>query len=362
MKLALRDLLHNKKRYLLITVIIVLLMFMVLFLSGLVDGLGRAVCSGIDSISGDTFLLKDDAECLITVSSVTEEQRREAETKAKGECAVLNIFRTFMQREGSSDKNDITYFAVEPDSFLSPEVYSGEKLSESEQPGIVLAEYFEAKGVSVGDIIKDSGSGTELRVTGFSKDRMYGHIPAGYITYGTFTGIMEKINPGYQKKYSALVIEGEHEDIYIEGLETYTKKEIIDKLPGYQAEQMTIKLVDWLLVIITAVIIGIFFFVINIQKEKEFGVMKAIGVSMGELALFIACEVGTVALAGALTAAGLAAAMAAALPVTMPFYLQAGSAALILAVFVLISLAGSLFSIGRVAKIDPAGIIGGDGG
>ena len=37
------------------------------------------------------------------------------------------------------------------------------------------------------------------------------------------------------------------------------------------------------MVVITALVIGIFFFVINLQKEKEFGVLKAIGTSMGSL-------------------------------------------------------------------------------
>lgn len=46
MRLAWKELKYNWKRYLLIEIIVVLMMFMVLFLSGLVQGLGRAVSSG----------------------------------------------------------------------------------------------------------------------------------------------------------------------------------------------------------------------------------------------------------------------------------------------------------------------------
>ena len=70
MKLAWKELVYSKKKYLLIEVIIILLMFMVLFLSGLANGLGRAVCAAIDNIPADYFLVSDTAENLITVSSL----------------------------------------------------------------------------------------------------------------------------------------------------------------------------------------------------------------------------------------------------------------------------------------------------
>ncbi len=360
MRLALKDLKHNVRHYLLVTIIIVLLMFMVLFLSGLVDGLGRAVSSGIEQLPADGFVLKEDAECLITVSSVTEEELLSVESQVDTKVATLDIFRTFLEKKSSDEKIDITYFAVNPEDFLNPEAYFGKKLSAQDENSIVLDDDFEAEGIQVGDVVVDSASGLELKVTGFTKDQMYGHIPIGFVSVETFRSIMQGINPNYQPKYHAFALKDMSDKVNIKGLETYTKAEIIDELPGYKAEQMTIKMVDWMLVFITAVIIGIFFFVINMQKEKEFGVLKAIGVSMGELATFIACEVGTVALIGALIAAALVGMMARALPGTMPFYLQTGNVILILCAFILISLFGSLFSIVKVAKIDPAGIIGGD--
>ena len=68
MKLALKELKYNWKKYVLVGIIVVLMMFMVLFLSGLVNGLGRAVSSGVDNMRTDYFVMSDDAEKLLTVS------------------------------------------------------------------------------------------------------------------------------------------------------------------------------------------------------------------------------------------------------------------------------------------------------
>ena len=74
MRLAWKELTYNWKKYLLVEIIVILMMFMVLFLSGLVSGLGRAVSSGIESMDASTFVLGKDSEKLITVSSLTDAQ------------------------------------------------------------------------------------------------------------------------------------------------------------------------------------------------------------------------------------------------------------------------------------------------
>ena len=91
MKLALKELAYNKKKYVLIEIIIILLVFMVLFLSGLVEGLGRAVVSGIDNMDADYFLLSDSAEKLITVSNLKAEKFDELRSQTDSELAVLGL-------------------------------------------------------------------------------------------------------------------------------------------------------------------------------------------------------------------------------------------------------------------------------
>lgn len=358
MKLAWKELKYNWKRYLLVEIIIILMMFMVLFLSGLVKGLGSAVSSGVDNMKAETFVVSDDAEKLLTVSNLTKTKYEAVQKEYGGRETPLDIQRMYLQKKAGGEKIDVTYFAIDPDGFLNPQVYKGTQLNKDKNT-IVLDDDFESKGIRLGDFIVDAASGHRLKVVGFTKDAMYGHISVGYISTKTYASIMKKTNPMYQDTVHAVAIQGEA-GRKIEGTAAYSKAEIIQAIPGYQAEQMTITMVEWLLVIITALIIGIFFFVINLQKEKEFGVLKAIGTSMGSLMRMILYQVFLIAVSGAIIAACLVMLMSSALPATMPFFLVPGQVAVVLVVFVAISILGSLATVVRVARIDPARIIGGD--
>lgn len=358
MRLAGKELRFNWKKYLLVEIIVVLMMFMVVFLSGLVNGLGRAVSSSVENIAADNFILSDDSEKLLTVSNLSQKTADALLQHYGTKATPLDIQRMYLKTQASDDKIDVTYFAIDPNSFINPPVYEGKPLAADNE--IVLDDDYASKGIALGDTIEDASTGTTFTVVGFTKDAMYGHVSAAYITTGTYTAMMKQLNPMYQPSVHAIALQGSVDSPLPDNTTAYTKATIIESIPGYKAEQMTIKMVEWLLVVITAVIIGIFFFVINLQKEKEFGVMKAIGIRMSHIVAMLMNQVLIISVLGAVIAAVLVAAMSTAMPATMPFYLETSQVALVLIAFVLISVIGSLASIVKVASIDPASIIGGD--
>ena len=70
MKLAWKELKHSKTKYLLIESIIILMMFMVIFLSGLANGLARAVSASIEKEDAKYYVISNDSQNLIgTISN-----------------------------------------------------------------------------------------------------------------------------------------------------------------------------------------------------------------------------------------------------------------------------------------------------
>lgn len=75
-----------------------------------------------------------------------------------------------------------------------------------------------------------------------------------------------------------MVVKGEIENI-TNNLKSYTVDNYISTLPGYTAQVLTFSIMIIFLIIITAFVLGIFIYVLTIQKTSMFGVMKAQGIS-----------------------------------------------------------------------------------
>ena len=347
MKHAWKELLHGKRKYILIEILLILLMFMVLFLSGLAEGLGRAVIAGIDTMDAKYFLLDDEAEELITVSSLDEEILETVKAQTSSDVAPLDIQRMYLIKDGDTEKLNITYFAVEPGSFIEPAVAD-------------LDDDFMLEGISLGDTVYDSSTLLPFYVAGFAKDQMYGHVSIGFISTETYTKLREELIPMYTKKYHALAIQDEDiEKISVEGTELVAKADIISNIPSYTAEHLTITMIVWVLIIVSAVIIGIFHYILTLQKRKQFGVMKALGMSTGELTVTVICQVAILSVFAGAVALGLTFGMAAGLPEKMPFYLRFDNALVVTGAFIVISILSSILSIVNISRIDPITAIGG---
>lgn len=357
---AIKELLYGKKKYILIELLLILLMFMVLFLSGLASGLGRAVIAGIESMNADYFLLNDSAEKLITVSELPDEAMNEIKTQTVAELAPLDIQRMYLQKQDADEKINITYFAEQPGSFIEPEIMEGKGLANTHTKNpIVLDDDFMVQGISLGDTVRDSSSGLEFTVVGFAKDQMYGHVSIGFITTEDYTALRTALNPHYEQAYHAIAVKGDVSGVKIDGCELISKDEVIKSIPSYSAEHTTINMIVWVLVIVSAVIIGIFSYILTLQKRKQFGVMKAVGLGMGKLASIVISQNLLLSLFAAVIAGLLTFGMREILPQTMPFYLQMQTACAVSTAFVVISVLSSLLSIINIARIDPVQAIGG---
>lgn len=362
MNLAWKEIRHSKTKYILIESILVLMIFMVVFLSGLANGLGDAISASIDKTDAEYFVISTDAEKLISTSKIDKEMLGQVASQTSDKVTSLNIKRSNVNTFDDEKKLDITYFSIDPNSFLNPVITEGEKIADTkaENP-VVLDDSFKEQNVALGDVIEDSVTGIKLTVVGFTEDELYGHSPVGFIGTDTFTTLNQEINSSYVETYNAIAVQGSDvENINIKGAEVVDKATIISNLPGYAAEQLTIKMILWVLVIISAAVLGVFFYVITIQKQKQFGVLKAIGMKMSEITGYIMSQVLILSLIGVTIGNLLSVGMASMLPNSMPFFLKTPMVIMISLVFIVISLFTSLVSVRKVAKVDPMVIIGGN--
>lgn len=359
MNLAWKEMKYNKKNFILIGITIILMIFMVIFLSGLTNGLARVISAGLDKSGAEYFAVSKDAENIISASNISENDAVKISDMTGDKTALLNVKRSYITYGNSDEKEGIAYFGVDADEFISPQVTEGSNLSDTADT-VVLNDVMKDKGIKVGDEIVDSASKTKLKVIGFTKDAYYSHTSVGYVSLKTYLNMEKKINPFYKTSYNALAIKGtDIDNIKLSGITVATKSEIVNNLPGYTAEKITINMIIWVLVIITGAILAVFFYIITLQKTKQYGVMKALGMKNGEIALILIKQVAMMSFIGTSLGVLLAYGLSLVLPSAMPFYFKLSDALIISGVFIMISIAGGILSVRRVAKVDPLIIIGG---
>lgn len=358
MKLALKELRYYAKRYILIELLIILMMFMVVFLIGLANGLSRVVSAGIEEIEAPYYLLSEEAEGITTFSNLSATILDDVKSKQLGNYTELTIQRTDLSYK-DSNKLDTVYFAIDKDSFLAPEISEGKPLS-SRSNELVLNERFREEGIALGDKVLAKGADKELTVVGFAKNAYYGHSSIAYVTKDTFEELNKAVNPAYTWVPQALVFETDLvKDYSFDGGEVLEKKALISKIPGYTAQQLTLKLIIWTLVVISSTILGVFFYIITLQKRREFGVMKAIGNSTGEIISSQLSQILILALSGVAIGLIVAYTLAQFLPKTLPFYLTASTVLPVVVAFMTIAILASLLSIRQIVKIDAIEVING---
>src|SRR5699024_12859685 len=67
------------------------------------------------------------------------------------------------------------------------------------------------------------------------------------------------------------------------GVQACSTKGFLNTIPSYSAGQLSLSMIVWFLVVISGMLFGIFFYMMNVQKIGLYGILKAIGVKTSYL-------------------------------------------------------------------------------
>ena len=213
MKIAWNEIKYQPKKFILIELLITILMFMVVFLSGLTNGLGRSVSAQIDNYGSLHYILSTDSEGIIPFSTITEKDLDEVQKIEGMDYSGLSIQRATVSKTEDSNTLDITYFATDhnEEEILNPIMEDTDlKISDLKKNEVILDSSFkEDEGIQVGDHVIDKTSKQKLKVVAFAKNAKYGYSEIGFISSDTYTGMRQKTDPSYQWQEIAQLIQKE---------------------------------------------------------------------------------------------------------------------------------------------------------
>ncbi|CZR11070.1 MacB-like core domain-containing protein [Trichococcus flocculiformis] len=130
MFLAWNEIKYSKTRFALIIGVMILVSYLVYFLTGLAYGLAQDNRTSVDKWGADAIVLTDESNANISMSMMPRNLIDEVNAD---EVAVLGQTPTVVRKEGSTSEDakiTVTIFGIESDQFLMPEVIEGETFTE----------------------------------------------------------------------------------------------------------------------------------------------------------------------------------------------------------------------------------------
>lgn len=356
MFLALNEIVHSKLRYALVAGVMFLIAYLVFFLTGLAYGLAQDNRTAVDKWEADYIVLSKDSNTNLGMSMIT---KKTAEEVKGGEVAYLAQTPGVVTSKDNKDagKINVSFFGIDPSQFLMPKLVEGKEFSGNDEAvgDISLKEEY---GLKIGDTVKLSGSDKTFKLTGFTENTKFNVSPVLYTILDAYQEIrFEKTDTSENARINAVVVRGSV-DKMPDGLEKISIAKFINELPGYNAQVLTFGFMIGFLIVIAAIVIGIFIYVLTMQKINIFGVLKAQGITGGFIARSVVAQTFLLSVFG--VALGLLGTVETSLvlPDTVPFQSNWLFFGVISVLMLVVAVLGALFSVRTIVKIDPLKAIG----
>jgi len=347
MFLALREIRHEPVRFTLIISVITLVAYLTFFLASLAVGLAHRYHENLSAsrlsdkqLEAATALAKDNgttASALMSTAAVAQAP-------------------DVKEEDGEALREDVFAFGIDLDGQLSPPVADGRTISAPDSE-VLVDDSLKSKGLAVGDTLRLLGSDHDWTVVGFTHDTTFQAAPV--VTMDSQA--LRQYGPtSLSPAVSAVVFTSDlttdskvTQSAKDAGLTILTTEELVRTLPGYSAQVLTFSLMIGSLIIIASTVLGIFIYVLTLQKRPVLGILKARGVPTSYLIRSGCAQTLVLSVAGIGIGLLLTIATSLVLPRAVPFRISAPLDLLIVTAFIAISVIGGFISVRVISRIDP---------
>ncbi|MFC4023383.1 ABC transporter permease [Oceanobacillus longus] len=355
MFLAWNEMKNNKLRFTLIVGVLMLVSYLVFFLSGLASGLENLNREAVDKWEADGIILTEESDISLPQSSMTVEDFDGGGADDYALLSQLNAIASV-----GDTKANVSIFGINDDEFIMPTIIEGEAFQNEGE--VIADDSMKEEGFEIGDELDLSSSEETLIITGFTDNAKFNAAPVLYTDLPT----VQKVRYGEAAENSENQINGivvrvdNLKEVSIENdLQVIETETFIENLPGYSEQNLTLTFMIYFLFVISAVILAIFLYVLTIQKISIFGVMKAQGISNGYLAKSVIAQTFLLSFSGIMIGFILTLITGYFLPAAVPVAFNFVDMLIYGFVLIIVSILGALFSIQTIVKIDPLEAIGG---
>lgn len=358
--IGLLEIRRRKTQFALIALIVTLISYLVLMINGLGVGLNVLAGSALKNFDADAIAYSDRAGVSVIRSELSQ-ATVDAIAKAPGATDAAAIgYVAANYRGGDGKVNSAAFLGYDPGTIGEPRTTGGRTLTPGDREGLLADRSFlKEAGLDVGDQIEISIrlERQTFTIIGEIDEGAFFFQPAVYVLRSTWDEMKYGGSGDDTPAASIVLLKGKDLPGYRgDGYEVVDKATAFANIEGVSGQQSTVTSLRVFGYLIGALVIGVFFYVLTIQKIPQIGVLKAIGASNIFVFRQILLQVSGISVIGLaisiplamLTDAGLRR-LPDAVPIAFTTDTFVTTALLLLAT----SLAGTAFSARQVVKVDP---------
>jgi putative ABC transport system permease protein len=370
--LAIKEVVRNKGRFLLVALVIALITVLVLFIAALGEGLSNANRQYVANLDAQLIVFLEKSDYSITASRL-ETNTVKSVRRVEGVADAGPIYTSNTQIVSLPTPLKISMLGVEADRPGMPPLLDGRYFRGGEAREAVMdASVAQRTNLKIGDEIKiRSTQGTKdefftLKIVGLVDKQSYFFQPTIFVPAATWelvrpqsesdlnsdtpypNIIAVKLNDPTQTQEMKLRLQSEIANIEVADIET-----TINNIPGYTAQQGTVQTQGVFTLLIGILVIGGFFQIQILQKVPQIGVLKAIGASNFVVGVSAVVQISIVTAIGVGLGAGLNYIFSLSLPPAIPLAFNGAWSLVAILLLLFIGPLGGMVSIIYAVRIEP---------
>ena len=370
--LALKEVIRNRGRFFLVSLVIALITLLVLFIAALGEGLANGNRQYVANLDAQLIVFLEKSDYVIS-SSRLETRTARAVRRVDGVADAGPIYTSSTEIVSLAEPLNVSMLAAEAEHPGMPAIIEGREFRGGTTREVVIDRNVALRsGIKVGDEIQiRSTQGVEdnfftLRVVGMVDGQSYFFQPTIFVPPATW----EKIRPqsdadvdsdvAYPNIIAVKLADASQADLVkarllesVNNIEVTDITTTINNIPGYSAQQGTVQTQGFFTLLIGVLVIGGFFQIQILQKVPQIGVLKAIGSSNGVVGWAAVIQIIVVTAMGVAIGGGLTYLFSLGFPPTIPLVFNGARSLIAIALLLFIGPLGGMVSIIYAVRIEP---------
>lgn len=292
MILAFAEIRRRPGRFASVVGALTLLVFLVLVLAALADGLYFGATGAIRTSRADLYAFDRDASGSFVRSRLPQRLAAEA-ARVDGVAEVGALGTLLTVGRGPRGQLDVAVFGAEPGRVGAPPALVDGRLPRPGEDGAAAADTrLRRDGVRLGTRLEVTGAADPVEVVGFVRDASYQLQPTLWTTVGgwrrlrsdarpetrgdtaTVTALAVRVRPGADPAQVARRL-----DAATGVTDTRTRASTVLAIPGVAQQQSTLRSIIVASLLVAGLVVALFFALLTLEKRDLLAALKAVGAS-----------------------------------------------------------------------------------